>query len=263
MNVLLLTPDAVGSTLLQRLITIYMQFHTFDQPVINLHELTNGLEKFYSPDFNREILGKPNRVNKSWGYYQSLNEVIDLLASVDHYKTARLAEYHVNQRQDSISSQVPFYQYLNDNFFIIACRRRNLFEHALSWGLNKITKKLNVYTANEKINTFYDIYKNQVELDLLSFKQSLDRYRSYLTWSDNNFTAGSYFYYEDHIDNPEKYILGALSSNFGSLRHRYHKQVTEQTDNFKKIILGMEIPESTYRETAADEIKFLSKTYHN
>jgi hypothetical protein len=207
MNVLLLTPDAVGSTLLQRLITIYMQFHTFDQPVINLHELTNGLEKFYSPDFNREILGKPNRVNKSWGYYQSLNEVVDLLASVDHYKTARLAEYHVNQRQDSISSQVPFYQYLNDNFFIIACRRRNLFEHALSWGLNKITKKLNVYTANEKINTFYDIYKNQVELDLLSFKQSLDRYRSYLTWSDNNFTAGSYFYYEDHIDNPEKYIL--------------------------------------------------------
>ena len=43
MNVLILTPDAVGSTLLQRTITIYMQFHEFDRPTINLHELTNGL----------------------------------------------------------------------------------------------------------------------------------------------------------------------------------------------------------------------------
>jgi hypothetical protein len=207
MNVLLLTPDAVGSTLLQRLITIYMQFHTFDQPVINLHELTNGLEKFYSPDFNQEILTKPNRVNKEWGYYQSLKQVTELLTSVDHYKTARLAEYHIKSRKDTIADQIPFYQYLDDNFFIISCRRRNLFEHALSWGLNKITKKLNVYSADEKVNSFYDIYKNQVELDLQAFTHSLDRYRSYLTWCDNHFNVASYFYYEDHIDNPEKYIL--------------------------------------------------------
>jgi hypothetical protein len=53
MNVLILTPDAVGSTLLQRMLAIYMQFHEFDRPVINLHELTNGLAKYYSPEFNR------------------------------------------------------------------------------------------------------------------------------------------------------------------------------------------------------------------
>ena len=35
MNVLILTPDAVGSTLLQRMLTIYMQFHDFNRPVIN------------------------------------------------------------------------------------------------------------------------------------------------------------------------------------------------------------------------------------
>jgi hypothetical protein len=39
MNILILTPDAVGSTLLQRVLTMYMQFHEFDRPVINLHEL--------------------------------------------------------------------------------------------------------------------------------------------------------------------------------------------------------------------------------
>jgi len=60
MNVLILTPDRVGSTLLQRLITVYMQANDFDRPVINLHELTNGLMKYYSPVFNTEVLGKPN-----------------------------------------------------------------------------------------------------------------------------------------------------------------------------------------------------------
>jgi hypothetical protein len=75
MNVLILTPDAVGSTLLQRLITIYMQFHEFDRPVINLHELSNGLVKYYSPDFNCEILGKKQ---EAWGYYQTLKQIVEM-----------------------------------------------------------------------------------------------------------------------------------------------------------------------------------------
>ena len=65
MNILILTPDSVGSTLLQRVLTIYMQFQQFDKPVINLHELSNGLTKYYSPEFNRELLGKKN---DKWGY---------------------------------------------------------------------------------------------------------------------------------------------------------------------------------------------------
>jgi len=44
MNVLILTPDCVGSTLLQRLITIYATINENYNPLtINLHELTNGL----------------------------------------------------------------------------------------------------------------------------------------------------------------------------------------------------------------------------
>ena len=89
MNVLILTPDAVGSTLLQRLVTIYMQFHEFDRPVINLHELTNGLEKYFSPEFGCEIVSKKRVSN--WGYYQTLEQVVEILSSVDHYKTSRLA----------------------------------------------------------------------------------------------------------------------------------------------------------------------------
>lgn len=203
MNVLILTPDAVGSTLLQRLLTIYMQFHQWDQPVINLHELTNGLQKSYSTDFNQEIIHRRGQ----WGYYQTLPEIVEILSSVDHYKTARLAQYHIRQRQDSLADQLPFYQYINDNFYVIACRRQNLFEHALSHALNSVTKKLNVYSAQEKISSFYGLYRSGLEVPPEQIISTMDRYRDYLAWADQYFSVGSYFYYETHLANIEQYIL--------------------------------------------------------
>ena len=205
MNVLILTPDAVGSTLLQRLITIYMQFHNYDKPVINLHELTNGLTKYYNQNFNQEVLGKPQ--DKPWGYYQTLNDIINLLDSTDHYKTSRLAHYHIRNRQDSMDQQIPFYQYLNENFYIISCRRHNVFEHALSWCLTKVTKKLNVYTSEEKISSFFELYKNGIDLDPNSLLQTLNAYKDYVNWCNNHFSVASYFYYDEHLSRIESYIL--------------------------------------------------------
>jgi hypothetical protein len=204
MNVLILTPDAVGSTLLQRLITIYMQFHHYDRPVINLHELTNGLVKYHNAAFDQEVLGKKEG---SWGYHQSLEEVVYLLSTADHYKTSRLAHYHIRNRQDSLEQQIPFYQYLNDNFYIISCRRHNVFEHALSWCLSKITKKLNVYSGDEKIDTFFDLYKTGIDIDPNSLIQTLNAYRDYVKWCNDHFNVASYFYYDEHLPRIEKYIL--------------------------------------------------------
>lgn len=204
MNVLILTPDAVGSTLLQRLLTIYMQFHQFDQPVINIHELTNGLSKFYSPDFNREIIS--SKKNK-WKNYQTLEEVVDLLESVDHYKTARLAQYHIVKRGDALSDQLPFYQYVNDNFYIIACKRENLFEHAISQALNTVTRRLNVYSPSEKFFHFYGIYRSGIEIQPQQIQGILTQYKNYLQWSARHFSVSSYFFYETHLKDIEKYIL--------------------------------------------------------
>ena len=204
MNVLILTPDAVGSTLLQRLITIYMQFHNFNKPVINLHELTNGLIKYHSSVFDQEVLGKDD---SNWGYHQSLQEVIGLLDGADHYKTSRLAQYHIRARRDTIEQQIPFYRYLNQNFYIIACRRHNVFEHAVSWALTKITKKLNVYTPEEKIKSFFHLYRDQVTLDPESLLQTLETYKVYLQWCEDHFSVASYFYYDQHLPNIERYIL--------------------------------------------------------
>lgn len=206
MNVLILTPDRVGSTLLQRLITVYMQSHTYNRPVINLHELTNGLMKYYSPLFNQEVLGKPT--DRPWGYYQTLDEITEHLHSTDHYKTTRLAHYHIVSRQDPLANQVPFYQYLNDNFFIISAQRKNLLEHALSWGIQGHSKKLNVYTHQEKIDTFAGIYQNKITVDVNVMINYLNKYVNYLQWVNNHFTVNSYFEYEKHLPKIEEYILG-------------------------------------------------------
>jgi hypothetical protein len=205
MNVLILTPDAVGSTLLQRMLTIYMQFHNFDRPVINLHELTNGLEKYHSPEFNQPIINK--KFVKNWGYYQTLKEVVELLDSVNHYKTSRLAHYHIVNRGDTVNDQIPFYNYLNENFYVIACRRKNVFEHALSMTLNAVTKKLNVYSPYEKLDTFFEMYQSGIELDHSAFVNRLNAYKEYLAWSDRYFNVSSYFNYEQDVPNIEKFIL--------------------------------------------------------
>jgi hypothetical protein len=209
MNVLILTPDRVGSTLLQRLITVYMVAHKFDRPVINLHELTNGIMKYYSPLFNQEVLGKPSQdqLKITGGYYQSLSEITELLNSVDHYKTSRLAQYHIKNRQDSLADQIPFYNYLNENFFIISARRNNLLEHALSWCINTRSKKLNVYSHAEKIDTFDDIYRNKIGVPKEMLTKYLDRYLAYLQWTDSHFSVGSYFIYDRDLSNIEDYIL--------------------------------------------------------
>jgi hypothetical protein len=205
MNVLILTPDRVGSTLLQRLLTVYMLRKGFDKPVINLHELTNGLVQYYNTTINQTVLGKPE--GQDWGYHQSLSEVIELLSSTDHYKTSRLAHYHIVNRQDSIAEQLKFYDYLNKNFYIISCRRENLLEHALSWSINAHSKKLNVYSPHEKINSFYDIYRNGIEVQRDTMYAHLKKYKEYIDWSDRYFNIQSHFYYENDVPKIEDYIL--------------------------------------------------------
>lgn len=205
MNVVVLTPDRVGSTLLQRLITIYMQFHKFDQPVINLHELTNGIIKYWSPDFNAEVLGKDPQDH--WGYHQTLPEIARLLDSVPHYKTSRLAQYHIKTRQDSLADQMPFYQYLNDNFFIISAQRENLLEHALSWAIYIVSRNLNVYSHSDKFKYFEKIYQNRITVERQNLWKYLDNYLEYLDWVDRHFHVNSYFVYDREIANLERYIL--------------------------------------------------------
>jgi hypothetical protein len=177
----------------------------FGKPVINLHELSNGLIKYYNELLNQEVLGKPEGTD--WGYFQSLPEVIELLASVEHFKTSRLAHYHLVRRGDSLDDQIKFYEYLNRNFYIISCRRDNLFEYALSWAIHAHSKTLNVYSIRDKILTYRDIYQRGITVTEQSLYKHLDNYVRYDNWVDQYFNVQSYFDYDTHMHNMEDYIL--------------------------------------------------------
>lgn len=205
MNVLILTPDAVGGTLLERLITIYMQFNEFDRPVIDVSHIELGLETYWCPSFNQKILRGMH--DGDFRRMQNLGEVQNLLQSVNHYKVIKMPFYNMAFRQDPVQDQTPFFRYLNQNYFVISCRRNNVFEHALSWSLNKITKSLNVYSTDEKIKTFAAIYHTGIELDPLSVIQSCDDYRRYIDWCDRFFQVSSYYVYEQHMPAIERYVL--------------------------------------------------------
>lgn len=204
MNILILTPDRVGSTLLQRLITVYANAADKNNLTINLHELTNGIVKYYNDKFGKEVLGKKEN---RWGYYQSLSEIARLIDSSDHDVTSRMAFYHIKNRKDSLADQLSFYEYLNNNFFIVSARRQNLFEHALSWVISAESKKLNVYSFEEKYENFKKIVDNGITVDQEALLKYLNRYLEYIQWVDNHFNVNSYFYYERDLPNIENYIL--------------------------------------------------------
>jgi hypothetical protein len=212
MNILVLTPDRVGSSLLQKYITTTMQMYDYGKPVINLHELTNGIEKYHSTTYNREVVGKPDpniwSSANTWGYYQTLEEVVQMLSSVDHYKVSRLAQYHLINRKDKLEDLLSFYQYVNDNFYIISAQRTNLFEHALSWCVVAFTKELNIYDHQEKIKIFQTLYKKKITIDQTVFENYLDKYLVYLEWVDSHFRVNSIFNYDKDVHNLEKYVNG-------------------------------------------------------
>lgn len=258
MNVLILTPDRVGSTLLQRLVTIYMLRKGFDKPVINLHELTNGLVKYYNELLRQEVLGKPqNRSN--WGYHQSLEEVVNLLASTDHYKTCRLAHYHLTRREDSAEDRLAFYKYINENFYIISARRENLFEHGLSWIIADHSKTLNTYSALDKVDTFDRLYKQKITATKAGLYRHLDRYIKYIDWCDTHFDVQNYFNYDTDIKNVEDYILN-LDFMRGHTNNRWNNMFQQDFKTFNtchKLIPDLVLKGST---EASDTIEMDIKT---
>jgi hypothetical protein len=202
MNVLILTPDAVGGTLLETTLAMYMQSQNFDQPVVSVKDLALGVKTHYQPELDKKILQRLGE-NK----FQSLPEIVDTLSSVDHYTVAKLTNYIMRRRNDSQKDQNILYNYLNDNFYIITCRRDNLFEHALSWGINMVSKALNVYDHPSKIKNFGYMYANGITLDPLALVNNLNNYKDYLSWCDTHFKISSYYSYEKHSTNLESYIL--------------------------------------------------------
>ena len=206
MNILLITPDAVGGTLLSRMLSVYLQINPQDKPTIDAGHLELGVKVY-----KNEHLGIDRCLgidDDSPHHNQPLNEVQDMLEQCDqHYTIAKLPWYNLALRQDTAEQTQEFYKYINDNFFIISCRRENLFEHSVSWALNKVTGRLNEFKFSEKINNWAYLQQNKITLDPLTVTQSLNDYKKFINWCDTEFELGSIYTYEKDMPNIDNYIL--------------------------------------------------------
>jgi len=192
MNILILTPDGVGSTILQRLLTMTLYLEKIK--VVNTHELTNGLclEKgILAKDFNLK-------------YSQKLQEIIKLIKQSDKNTqiVSRLAKYHLDARQDNTQSQKKFFNFLNSFYGKkIMCVRNNVFEYALSWSIRERSGVLNVYDKKDKRSVM-----EVSEINEDYFLKKCNEYVSYVYWIQDNFPGVEQVSYEDMITDSDTAI---------------------------------------------------------
>jgi len=185
MNYLVLTPDGVGSTILQRLITMCLYLE--GQKVTNTHELTNGLE------LKNGIAAK----NFDLKYTQSLSEIAGVLrnSKASTSLVSRLAKYHLDSRKDPTDDCRDFYRFLHEHFDKkIMCVRENIFEYAMSWSIRERSGVLNVYEKEDRIKV------SQVsEVDENYFMKKCQNYVQYVEWMSQNFPKVETVSYENIV----------------------------------------------------------------
>jgi len=184
MNYLILTPDGVGSTILQRLLT--MAFHLEKHPVQNTHELTNGIEL-------KEGIAIKNFKLK---YSQSLGEIANILQEQEQTTLiSRLAKYHLDNRKDPATDCQNFYKFLNTHFEKkIMCVRENIFEYAMSWSIRNGSGLNNLYDKEDR-----DIVSQVTAVDEDYFLMKCQQYVKYIEWVENNFPEVEKVSYESMV----------------------------------------------------------------
>ena len=202
-NFLVLTPDGVGSTYLQRALTVYLQCADLDY--WNTHELLNGLAV------------EQGNLYKDWTpkYNQTLEDICDKLLVTGNFLVSRIAHYHVKNRLKQFNEDYKIlYEECNRKFNTILFCERDPFEYALSWSIRKNSGKLNVYSIQERINTHQDI-KEPVDLEY--FAQKLQEYNDYEYWAEDNFDINHTVNYDDlhkNVDAVMQTITGMKHTTF-------------------------------------------------
>lgn len=208
MNFLILTPDGVGSTYLQRALTVYLNSAGLDY--CNTHELLNGLE-----------LDKTNMLFKNFDfeYSQSVGEISSLLESNQANLVSRIAQYHVVERQKvKREDYAQFYKLCNRMYGKVIHCTRDPFEYALSWGIRKNTRKLNVFSIEERIKTHGENIKQEIDLEY--FIAKLNQYKDYDYWvSENFFNTESVEY--DLLHSDVDVLLQKLTGHSHKVKDRF------------------------------------------
>lgn len=193
MNYLVLTPDGVGSTILQSVLT--MALYLENQDVMNTHEIANGI-KLHNNVAVEHFFDER--------YSQNLNEISQILLSSQKQTAlvSRLAKYHLDSRKDSVNDCQYFYKFLNDFYGkIIMCVRDNIFEYAMSWSIRRRSGVLNVYNKEDR-----DKVSQVSEVDEDFFVSKCQDYVQYVDWIENNFPHVEKVSYESMIKRSDQIV---------------------------------------------------------
>ena len=197
-NYLILTPDGVGSTYLQRALTVYL--HSAGLDYWNTHELLNGLDLL------------DGNLRKDWNleYSQTIPEICGLLESTSNSLVSRIAQYHIYGRlKNKKENYQQFYNACNKKFDKIFYCIRDPFEYALSWSIRERTNTLNVYSVKERINIHGEDIKQTIDLEY--FNRKLEQYSNYEYWAEDNFNITRAVNYDDNhgdVDSMMKELTG-------------------------------------------------------
>jgi hypothetical protein len=224
MNYLVLTPDGVGSTLLQRALTVYL--NSSDLEYYNTHELLNGIE-----------LNSVNAVVKNFklDYSQDLDTIKSVLESGKKHIVSRIADYHqYNRLEEKQEDYFSFYTFCNQYFNKILYCVRDPYEYALSWAIRKETKILNVYTLDTRIEHHGVDKKYNIDLDYFEFK--LQQYQQYYYWAMDSFPAASPVEYNSLNYNIDQQLRNITQSNFNII-DKFGVSLNEYSKIFYKMSL--------------------------
>lgn len=209
MNYLVLTNDGIGSSYLQRSLTLYLNSAGIEY--WNTHELLNGVA------CNNGNIYKQWRDNNF--ELQPVNEIITCLNESTNNIVSRVGLHWAHERND-ISTLYPI---LRSKYNKILMCKRDPFEYALSWAIRSSEGIGNLYRVDKKrsLSLNYDV-------DMDFFKTKLEEYHKYIYWTMDNFNTQE-VYYNDlqiNIDDMMQKITGldhSVEDKFGISLQNYSR----------------------------------------
>lgn len=209
MNYLVLTNDGIGSSYLQRSLTLYLNSAGIEY--WNTHELLNGVA------CNNGNIYKQWRDNNF--ELQPVNEIITCLNESTNNIVSRVGLHWAHERND-ISTLYPV---LRSKYNKILMCKRDPFEYALSWAIRSSEGIGNLYRVDKKrsLSLNYDV-------DMDFFKTKLEEYHKYIYWTMDNFNAQEVNYndLQINIDNMMQKITGLdhnVEDKFGISLQNYSR----------------------------------------
>ena len=225
MHFLLVSSGGMGSTILQRLITLVLYIENVK--VINTHDLVN---KYIDLDHNKNIIR-----NGKILYGQTLEEVQTVLENSNKSTSliSRLSKDHMDHRNETDPKK--FYDFLT-NFYtkLLSCERENVFELTLSLAIKAKSDIYNVFDDNDRKTV-----ENVTNVDEGYFIHKLKGYIEYKQWIDENFPGIPKITYEELINDTDN-VLHSITGYQDTLRNHFGIPMSEilriqyQKDNLNK-----------------------------